>query len=79
MADSPPTTPRSPRQIVENELWKKEKGPMGAKWARKLVVVDTVRGTIRYHKPNEDKRARRCRGGFRRERGVARAVPRRFV
>ncbi|KAK7230878.1 clathrin adaptor [Aureococcus anophagefferens] len=41
---------------LEAELFKREKGPLGSKWARKLVVVDGAKRTIRYHKPNEDKR-----------------------
>ena len=39
----------------EGELLKKEKGPLGAKWTRKLVVVDGRKGTVRYHRPTDDK------------------------
>ena len=41
---------------LEGALWKKEKGKaFGAKWARKLVVVDGTRGTVQYHRPNDAK------------------------
>jgi len=41
--------------------------------ARKLVVVDGTKRTIRYHKPNEDKR-KTPRKIFRRARGVPRVT-----
>lgn len=55
MSGTPPGPSRPAPRSREGELLKKEKGPLGARWTRKLVVVDGQRGTVRYHKPTDDK------------------------
>ncbi|KAJ1455686.1 hypothetical protein M885DRAFT_616947 [Pelagophyceae sp. CCMP2097] len=50
-------TPASPLRVhsLEAVLLKRENGPFGKRWARKLVVVDGAKRTIRYHLPKEDR------------------------